>query len=101
MRKLYEKYHVNGFEIIGISCDKESAEIEWKKAIQLDSIFYWPQILTTPPNTNSNSRKLDLLKIYNIQAFPTHILIDKKNFIVYRIDSEFDLENKLKLLYEQ
>jgi thiol-disulfide isomerase/thioredoxin len=99
LRKIYRKYHKYGFEIIGISCDKEKDEIDWENAITQDSVFFWPQILTSPPNIPKMPKRLDLLNYYKIQAFPTQILINKKNFIVIRIETEKELEDKLKEIF--
>jgi thiol-disulfide isomerase/thioredoxin len=99
LREIYQKYKKYGFEIIGISCDKENDEPEWKKAILQDSIFYWPQILTSPPNVSKIPKRLDLLSEYKIYVFPTLILIDKGNKIITRIEGEKELVDKLKEIY--
>jgi thiol-disulfide isomerase/thioredoxin len=99
LRELYQKYKKYGFEIIGISCDKVNDESEWKNAILQDSIFYWPQILTSPPNMVKIPQRLDLLFDYKIYVFPTLILLDKKNKIIARIEGDGELENKLKEIY--
>ena len=98
LRNLYAKYHALGLEIISISCDNPKDEHKWKAAIQQDSIFHWPQILTSPPNATVIKGRLDLLKEYNVQAFPTSFLI-KNNKILARIDNEIELETKLVEIY--
>jgi thiol-disulfide isomerase/thioredoxin len=101
LREFYQKYNKKGFDIIGISCDKETDEAKWRDAIFQDSAFHWVQILTSPPNLPKMPTRLDLLGSYKIQAFPTFILIDNKNKIIARIEGESELENKLTEIYER
>lgn len=99
LQMLYKKYKKSGFEIVGISCDKEEDELEWRNAIEQDSIFYWTQILTSPPNIPKIPKRLDLLSDFKILSFPTFILVDNKNKIVWRIEGDGELTNKLKEVY--
>lgn len=99
LRSVYEKYRAKGFTIIGISCDTEEDEKEWRKAIQTDSIFSWPHILTSPPNKPPLPNRLNLLREYEIMGFPTLILIGEDNRIIKRDIGEEELVQKLKELY--
>jgi thiol-disulfide isomerase/thioredoxin len=99
LRNLYNKYRDAGFTIIGISCDKKEDEGNWEKAIQADSVFYWPHILTSPPNLEKYTNRIDLLREYDISAFPTLILVGADNTIVLRTSDEFEVEKKLKEIY--
>lgn len=101
LRALYSTYHEMGFEILGVSCDTKEAEPEWRKAIADDSVFYWQHILTSPPNLPPYPNRLNLLKDYEVGAFPTLILLDKNNKIILRASSEEDVALKLKELYDK
>lgn len=99
LRTLYKTYHELGFEILGISCDTKDAEPLWRKAIADDSTFYWQHILTSPPNVPPYSNRVDLLRDYDVGAFPTLILLDKNNKIILRASTEEAVSAKLKELY--
>lgn len=101
LRALYTAYHEMGFEILGVSCDTKEAEPEWRKAIADDSVFHWKHILTSPPNLPPYLNRLDLLKDYEVGAFPTLILLDKNNKIILRASSEEDVALKLKEIYDK
>lgn len=84
LKVVYERYRERGFEIIGISNEavagtKSKAEQteRWKKAVEEDGIP-WKQILYDP-NIN------DIVKTYDINGYPTKILIDAQGKIVLRL----------------
>lgn len=99
LRALYSTYHEKGFEILGISCDTKDDEPLWRKAIAEDTTFYWQHILTSPPNMAPYPNRVDLLKDYEVEAFPTLILLDKNNKIMLRANTEEEVAYKLKELY--
>lgn len=81
---VYEKYKGRGFEIIGISNEavagtKSKAEQteRWKKAVEEDGIP-WKQVLYDPTIN-------DIVKTYDINGYPTKILIDAQGKIVLRL----------------
>ena len=88
------KYSKSNFNIIGISVD-ENIE-DWKIALMKDSITIWPNILDTKKKNG-----LNLAKKYNINYYPTKVLIDKKGIIVgIYIGEDFtELEKKLKEIF--
>jgi thiol-disulfide isomerase/thioredoxin len=102
LKKLYDKYNVKGFEIIGISNeaanstrDKAIQDIAWRKAIKEDGLT-WLQVLYDPAIN-------DLVKEYDINGYPTKFLIDQNGKFVMRIlgNSEklhAELEAKLAML---
>lgn len=84
LKVVYERYRERGFEIIGISNEavagtKSKAEQSerWKKAVEEDGIP-WKQILYDPTIN-------DIVKTYDINGYPTKILIDAQGKIVLRL----------------
>jgi len=79
VKKLYNKYHENGLEIISISLDDDKSK--WRKAIKNENIEEWNHILS--------GRSGEISREYNISLIPDYILIDKNQKIIYRgIDKE-------------
>lgn len=70
---LYTKYQDTGFEILGISMDRNLRL--WKKAIQQDDMI-WPQVCD---GKGSNS---EVLKQYGIYSLPRNLLLDEQGVIV-------------------
>ena len=66
--KLYAKYGQQGFQIVGISLDKDRAA--WQKAIKSDKLT-WTQLLDDANNQQSPTL------VYGVSAIPTTFLIDK------------------------
>lgn len=80
MIRIYPKYKDKGFEILGISLDKDRAD--WKKAVKQDKIN-WLQV-----NDNGGWEAKTGEK-WNIYQIPTSYLIDRDGKIV-----AMDLEGK-------
>jgi peroxiredoxin len=80
MVKIYPKYKAKGFEILGVSLDKDRAD--WKKAVVKDKIS-WLQV-----NDNGGWEAKTGAQ-WNIYQIPTSYLIDKEGRIV-----GMDLEGK-------
>jgi peroxiredoxin len=72
MVKLYKKFKDKNFTILGVSLDKEKES--WTKAIKDDNLT-WPQL--------SDLKFWDspVAKLYNVQAIPYSVLIDKEGKI--------------------
>ncbi len=68
--KLYQKYHAQGLNIIGVSTDRHM--YFWKKALQQDSLP-WLQLI-------DSSRQI--LKTYQVKSLPAMYLIDRNGKIV-------------------
>ena len=60
--KNYRKYHAKGFDILGISCDTDSAK--WKRAVSEDRLP-WKQV-----------RDWQILTYYGLQSIPSNFLVD-------------------------
>ncbi|MES2827096.1 MAG: TlpA disulfide reductase family protein [Bacteroidota bacterium] len=76
----YEKYHVKGFEIIGIAREMNTDMVKatklWKESVEKNKLP-WLQVLNYDgPNP------VDLVKQFAVSAFPTQILIDKEGKII-------------------
>ena len=80
MRELYEKYHSQGLEFIHIASEYqkklEEKKEKWLAAIKEDQIAAFTHILNTADN--------DIVKRYNIQAFPTKLLVSPAGEILGR-----------------
>jgi thiol-disulfide isomerase/thioredoxin len=84
LKTIYERYRGRGFEIVGISNEsvagaKSKAEQteRWKKAVVEDAIP-WKQVLYDPAIN-------DIVKTYDINGYPTKILVDAQGKIVLRL----------------
>lgn len=78
--KFYPKYKDKGFEILGVSLDKDRDD--WKKAVAKDKIN-WPQVIDDGGWDAKTGEK------WGIYQLPTSYLIDKDGRIV-----AMDLEGK-------
>lgn len=100
LKELYATYKSKGFEILGIACEKApnltDAVSSWKKAIEKDGLT-WTQVINNEANA-----KVDLIKLYGIDAYPTKILLDPKGNIVARWvgSNGNELDLKLKELFK-
>lgn len=95
LKELYAKYKDKGFEILGVSSEKvddvNAAKALWKKAIETDGLT-WPQVLN-----NELGMKVDVVKLYGVDAYPTKLLIDKGGNIIARWQGAESRELDLKL----
>ena len=72
VRRVYEKYGKNGFEVIGISLDVDQIDLE---AFLLRERIDWPQIFDGKGWENEISR------LYGVQSIPSTFLLDRNGFI--------------------
>ncbi|MCW5908630.1 MAG: AhpC/TSA family protein [Chitinophagales bacterium] len=87
--KVYNEFSPKGFEVIGVSLDKDRAS--WIKAIQKDSLSF----------TNLSDLKGDqntAALIYGISAIPDNILIDRNGIVIARNLTAKELTNRLRQL---
>lgn len=66
---VYEKYHERGFDILGISLDKEN-EDETVRKFTKRYAMKWPQIY------DGNYLKAEVARLYGINALPVSLLVD-------------------------
>lgn len=74
LKATYQQFHPKGFEIIGITVDKERFETDWKEAIKTHDLP-WPQYWDFDGIQCAE---------YLINDFPTNFLLDKRGEIVGR-----------------
>lgn len=86
LKRLYEIYSNRGFNIIGISVDRQEDIAKWKKTISNYGLT-WKQYLDANQN---ETRKLSIL------SFPTNYLLDEKGIIINKNISLADLSEFLK-----
>lgn len=95
--KLYEKYHDQGLEMIGISLDgngkQKNPKSDWRKAIKEDQLI-WNQI------SNLNYFNDTISKAYNVKSLPTSFLLDSEGKIVGKNLTGKSLELKLEDLLQ-
>jgi glutathione peroxidase-family protein len=89
MVKIYPKYKSKGFEILGVSLDKD--KVEWKEAVVKDRIS-WLQV-----NDNGGWEAKTPIQ-WNINQIPTSYLIDREGRIVGRDLEGKELEKALRKL---
>ncbi|WP_017732212.1 TlpA disulfide reductase family protein [Nafulsella turpanensis] len=88
--KLYNKYKDEGFEIYGVSLDRNKQD--WVKAIEKDGLT-WTQV------SDLNYFNSEAAKTYNINAIPATVLLDKEGRIIARNLRGEALEKKLAELF--
>jgi peroxiredoxin len=89
--KLYNKYKDKGFEIIGVSLDRDKAE--WTKAIEDDALT-WIHISDLKFWQSKGAR------LYAINSIPFTVLLDKDGAILAKGLDADELEKKLAELME-
>jgi len=75
--KTYAAFKDKGFEIIGVSLDRESDKSEWINAIKKDGLT-WPNI------SELKGDKSAAALMYGINGIPDNFLIDKNGIILAR-----------------
>lgn len=70
--KLYNKYHVQGLEIYGVSLDEN--ENSWRKAVHHDKLN-WIQVI------DQNGWESSSARIYGVDMIPSSFLIDRQGVI--------------------
>lgn len=87
LKKLYDTYHKKGFEIVGVSLDKDKES--WVKGIK-DLGLTWPQM------SDLGYWQSALAKEYGVNSIPFTVLIGKDGKIVASRPSEAELQAILK-----
>ena len=86
VKKAYEKFKNKGFEIYGVSLDKDKSD--WLEAIEKDGMT-WPQV------SDLKFWESDAARIYGVQSIPYTVLIDKEGKIIATDLRGAALEKKL------
>lgn len=95
---LYKKYVNDGFDIIAIA-DNDNDSSTWKNVISNDSISTWQNILRGR-NGEKTDFKTDLAKLFNVDFYPTYILVDNFGLVLGRFADDITLMIKLKEVYK-
>ena len=88
--KLYNKYHGKGFEVLGVSLDKDKDP--WLQAIATDGLT-WKHVSDLQGWQSSAARD------YSVTSIPMTFLLDKEGKIIGKNLRGPALENKLKEIY--
>lgn len=88
--KLYQKYSSKGFEILGVSLDRNKDE--WLKAIKADQLS-WQHVSDLKYWDNAVAR------LYSVSQIPQSFLIDKEGKIIAKGLRGEQLANKLNELF--
>ena len=89
--KIYNQYKDKGFEIVGISLDKDKAE--WTKAIAADELA-WPHM------SDLKYWQSEGAKLYSVYSIPHTVLLDRDGTILAKGLQPDELEEKLAELME-
>lgn len=87
VKAAYEKFKSKGFEIYGVSLDREKDA--WVEAIRKEGIT-WPQV------SDLKFWDSEAAKEYNVQSIPFTVLLDKEGKIIAKGLRGAELEQKLK-----
>ena len=86
LKKVYDKYHSQGLNIISIS--KDNSKTNWINEINEDNLS-WSQL------SNLEGWEGEVFKAYGISSTPSNILIDKNGIIISKNLMSNELENKI------
>ena len=89
VKKVYNEFHGNGFEILGISLDDSSAKF---RSYVDEQDISWPQIF------DGKGWKSEVGKLYAVGSIPATFLLDRNGKIRYRDLRGDDLYEAVKIL---
>lgn len=92
--RIYNKYHEQGFNIIGVSLDREGQKDKWVKAIEDDKLT-WSHV------SNLKFWQDPIAQLYGVRAIPAAFIIDENGVIVATNLRGDALEAKVKELLEK
>jgi peroxiredoxin len=102
LKKVYNKYHSKGFEVIAVSLDMNREK--WIEAVQQDSTGMWYHIPIAEKYADGPKyfTENDIYQNYFVEAIPIQILIDKDGKIIGRLigESKENEESLDKMLIE-
>jgi len=87
---MYKKYNPKGFEILGVSLDREAGA--WKKAIEADGLG-WHHISDLKGWSSEHA------KLYSVSSIPQTLLLDREGKIIQRNLRGEQLGEKLKEIF--
>jgi peroxiredoxin len=92
--KTYNKYHDKGFNIIGVSLDRQGQKDRWVQAIEEDNLT-WPQV------SNLQFWQEPIAQMYGVRSIPAQFILDENGVIVAKNLRGAALEAKIKELLEE
>lgn len=92
--QLYNRYKQKGFNVLGISLDKEMDKAKWLQAIKEDQLP-WKQV------SDLKGFQTEIATHYALDYIPYNILIDRNGKILARDLRGDELQNKLRSLFEK
>jgi peroxiredoxin len=92
LKTAYEKFKPMGFEIIGVSADKN--DDKWRKAIKEDGL-QWIQLIEPDPTVG------EIFNMYGVRPIPDNFLIDPNGKIIARGLRGEELERELNKIYKE
>ncbi|MCL2417031.1 MAG: redoxin domain-containing protein [Bacteroidales bacterium] len=92
---LYNRYKDKNFAILGLAHERGTSEEAWLRAIE-DGGLKWTQV-----NLTANETGQDVLRAYDVTAFPTKILIAPNGTIIatYIGTNTAEMDEKLKTIF--
>lgn len=88
----YKKYAPKGFDIYSVSLDKDAEK--WKQAIQKDGLIWKSHV------SDLKFWQSPVVQLYNFNAIPTNVLIDKQGKILAKNLRGEELEKKLASIFK-
>ncbi len=85
--EIYKQYHKKGFEIIGVSLDRD--ENQWRDAIKNDKLT-WTNV------TDLQYWNGEVVKMYNVKYIPQNVFVDSEGKIIGRKLAESEIEDLLE-----
>ncbi len=91
---IYRDYHDKGFDVLGVSLDRQGEGDRWKQAIRSDSLS-WHHMSDLQYWNNAAA------KLYGVMAIPHSVLLDKNGIIIAQDLRGDDLRNKVAELLDK
>ena len=86
LKELYEAYKDKGLEIVAVANENGRGEKAWHEAIEKDDVN-WVHVLN-----DEGIKKMDIVKAYQVNCYPTKFLINRDGRILLRITDLLNVE---------
>ena len=97
LKEVYDKYKSSGFEIVGVTNDKNHDS--WRKAINEDQLEWVNVADVFPPRTGEPPYTANVLTSYSASYLPSTYLLDKEGKILAKQLTANELDEKLEELF--
>ncbi len=101
VKEVAEKYKEDGLVVFCVA-DNDSSPDSWREAINKDGLSDFIHVLrgfNVDNNTHKADCTYDIMNLYAVHLLPSRFLIDNKFKIIGKMDSEEELDNKLKEIF--